>query len=181
MSDPLNEIFDNLGREIDSVVADAKQRTCEKAFAFGHMSGPEAESELKRVVGEREAARAEVRRLAAELEGYATYKTRTAEAESNRLQAESRAAEALAEKHAALQRAQEYIESANRAHDERDALKAELADSRKRMADVIAEALIENEKLRRILSHVPGKIALKAKEDAGYWEAVVPKAGVENS
>lgn len=122
---------------------------------------------------ERNIARQEVERLAAELEGYADYKTRTAEAEANRLQAEARAAEALTEKHAALQRAQEYIESANRAHDERDAIRAELADSRTRMADVIAAALIENAKLRRILSHVPGKVALKAKEDAGHGESIV--------
>lgn len=101
----------------------------------------------------------EIHRLAAELEGYATYKTRTAEAESNRLQAEARAAEALAEKHAALQRAQEYIESANRAHDERDTLKA------------------ENVKLRHILSHVPSKVALKAKEEAGHGDAVAVKGG----
>ena len=33
----------------------------------------------------------------------------------------------------------------------------------------------ENEKLRRILAHVPGRIVIKAKEDAGFPDFVVAK------
>ncbi len=33
----------------------------------------------------------------------------------------------------------------------------------------------ENEKLRRILAHVPATVAIKAKEDAGYPEYIRPQ------
>lgn len=37
----------------------------------------------------------------------------------------------------------------------------------------------ENIKLRKILAHVPARIALKAKEDAGFGEPVKPRRTID--
>lgn len=53
----------------------------------------------------------------------------------------------------------------------------DLALAAKDLIEQVGYLLDENHRLKRILAHVPARVALKAKEDAGYGDHITTKHG----